>query len=918
SLLDPETAAALSVTPGDGFSMAAIPGQKLQAEIVAAAAGPLTIPIRVAYGDSVLTSELAVEVEPATTVRYRAVDGGAETMALEAFDEGVARGVLSFDKETGLAELSVQRGDETIMSLRNARVAPGEYCVEVVNGAATTHRDRSSPMCLLPGNWHRFEYRPEVAPLSVHVAGDFNGWAAPGQPQSIALSSRADGAWAALVNLPDGAHRYKYIVDGQVWIVDPAAARSVTDADGNLNSVVVAGPSPDDYPAPRPQHINAEAVRHNPALPRDFGPIEGDLGLVDISVTALPGDIEKAVLVVDAADRDNGLTTLRVPMRRESDLSGFDRFSARVRLDRVRADYRFVFSDGQAHLDSPRYQGEITPSLDLPAWAMGAVWYQIFPERFRNGNPDNDPHGPGVYQMPWMANWYETQPGEEAEWRVRAGLSPADPLPVRQGGEIFNWIFDRRYGGDLQGVVEKLDELHDLGVTAIYFNPVFEAESMHKYDASDYRHIDDNFGTPRGETVPERWSADPAETLDPSTWKWTSADRYFIDVVLPACRAKGIRVVIDGVFNHTGRDFWAFQDVLKNGASSLYADWYYVDFKPDGSVDSWRAWDGPSGWLPKFRQMADGDLTPGVKQHLMDITTRWMDPDGDGDPSDGIDGWRLDVPLDVGLPFWRDWHAHVKQINPDAIVVAEIWDDAANWLRGEYFDTQMHYPFAKAVVDWLGVQPGMPASELGRLLAEAFNESSQTCLIHQNLFDSHDTDRFVSQLPNPGRGYDQGNRLQDNGPNYNDTRPEARTYERALLGYAIQATYLGSPMVYYGDEYGMWGADDPTDRKPLPWPDLGRPENSDDRVTPRFREQVASWLRLRQDPQIGPILRYGTVRHLDTGDPDVFAFERGLNGERVVVVFNRGGRTYNASGLLPGRQRETRVKSNSAHYWHVK
>ncbi len=918
SLFPPGAEASLEATATADYAIRVSPNTPLRAEVIPARPGRLTIPVTVRLGDEVATSSLSVDVSPAYSVRYQTRDHDrSRTVQLEAFDEGLARAALNIPAATSMATLDVLEGEESILSLRGGRVDAGDYVVEVRDGNATTHQSSVSPMCLLPGFWHRFEFEPTSDVSTVHVVGDFNDWVGPGGAGAIALSSRTDGSWAALVNLPAGAHRYKYVIDGSVWILDPVAERTITDSDGNLNSVFVVGPSPDDYPPARRNHINEAALQHNPDLERDFAPIEGDLGLVDISIAALPGDAERVELHVDAADEEMGLVTLIVPMNRTRDLAGFDRFSARVMLERGKADYKFVVMDGRARFDTERFQGRVEPRLDLPAWAMGAVWYQIFPERFRNGNPENDPHGPGVYQMPWMANWYETQPGEESQWRRRANLSPTDPLPERQGGEIFNWIFDRRYGGDLQGVVEKLDELQDLGITAIYFNPVFEAESMHKYDASDYRHIDDNFGNPPGHPVPARWAADPTETLDPATWKWTPADRYFLDVLLPECRKRDIRVVIDGVFNHTGREFWAFQDVLENGSASLYADWYFVEFNDDGSVDSWQAWDGPSGWLPKFRQQSNGDLMPGMKQHIFDITARWMDPDGDGDPSDGIDGWRLDVPLDVGLPFWSDWRAHVKSLNADAVIIAEIWDDASAYVQGNYFDTQMHYPFARPVVDWLGVQPGMPSSELSQRLSEAFNEAPQTCLIHQNLFGSHDTDRFVSQLHNPGRAYDQGNRIQDNGPNYDDTRPTLQEFRRAVLGFAIQATYLGAPMVYYGDEYGMWGADDPTDRKPVPWRDLGRPENPADRADARFRNDVREWLRLRQDPAAGPILRYGTVRHLDSGDPDVFAFERELNSERVVVVINRGQKTYDASGLLPTGTRGGRVRGVSAAYWHL-
>jgi glycosidase len=345
-------------------------------------------------------------------------------------------------------------------------------------------------------------------------------------------------------------------------------------------------------------------------------------------------------------------------------------------------------------------------------------------------------------------------------------------------------------------------------------------------------------------------------------------------------------------------------------------------------VDSWVAWDGASGWLPKFKQTPTGDLVAPVKRHLFDITERWMDPNGDGDPSDGIDGWRLDVPLDIGgsqgAPFWRDWRKLVKKTNPDAVIVAEIWDDksAKPFLRGGYFDTQMHYPFAEAVTEWLGVDPEMTSEELDDAMAAAFDDFPQTNLIHQNLMDSHDTDRYVSKLMNPYRGYDQGNRIQDedrndHGTRYREERPSDEIYEKSLLGVAIQSGYIGAPMIYYGDEYGMWGADDPSDRKPLPWPDTGPNKNAADNPVPGLRRHYADWMNLRGDPEIGPVLRYGDVRNVDTGDADVFAFVRSLNGLEVWFVVNKGGRSFDAAGILPDSARATTVGPVGAKYWVV-
>ena len=284
----------------------------------------------------------------------------------------------------------------------------------------------------------------------------------------------------------------------------------------------------------------------------------------------------------------------------------------------------------------------------LPEWSQDAIWYQIFPERFRNGDPANDPTpesvevpaASGWRVTPWTNDWYERQPHERSE-------------------RDFWWSIDqRRYGGDLQGVLDKLGYLQKLGVTAIYFNPVFEAYSSHKYDWSCLHHIDRHFGPdPEG----DRQLA-MNETELPSTWHWTAADLLFRRLLKEA-HQRGIRVVIDGVFNHSGTRCWAFQDVLKNQQHSRYANWY--------DVTRWRRPGSPTnefaykGWwnikdLPEFREDQHGPV-PGPRDYFFDITRRWMDPDGDGDPSDGVDGWRMDVANEVSAEFWKEWRRRVKR-----------------------------------------------------------------------------------------------------------------------------------------------------------------------------------------------------------------------------------------------------------------
>lgn len=893
-------------------------GSKLRRLIVPSRPGPLSVEIGMTEGDQQREMKLDLNVLPNATVRYATVATPSRLIEskFEAQADGSLVALLRFDAPVEFSFMDVTGLDAgDYIRVENTRATAGTYAIIVRDGKVVTSDDKNAPLLLHRGDWRTVLYMPTQEVQSVHFIGEFNNWARPGQPGSLPLQSQTDGNYRATVNLPEGPHRYKFLIDGETEALDPVAKLTAAGSPGGLASVVVVGPRPAEYGEPKPNAIDMRAVRHSAESTRDFLPISAGLGLADIGISTLPHDVEKVVLNIEA-DIDSERKTLQIPLPKSTDLAGFDRWSTRVMVGKPQARYWFTLIDGSKVESTPNYERTIAPAFETPDWAKGAVWYQIFPERFRNGNPRNDPRGQFVYNKPWTDDWYTITPAEEASWRERYKTAPNEPWPPRKGGNLFHVVWDRRYGGDLQGIAEKFGYLRDLGITALYMNPVFEAESMHKYDATDYRHIDDNLATPASAgDVPESWTFDGAPA-DPKTWKWTPGDRYFVDEFLPAAKNHGIKVVLDGVFNHTGKPFFAFADIMEKGDKSPYKDWFYVSFDENGKLKNWESWFN-TGALPKFRQMPNGDLVPPVKEHIFNITRRWMDPNGDGDPSDGIDGWRLDVALDVGLPFWRDWRKLVKGINPQAVIIAEIWDDATPVLQGDSFDTQMHYPFCKPVLDWLGVRPGTPTSAMVSRLDAAFDDAAQTNLIHQNLFCSHDTDRYVSMLLNPGREYDQGNRPQDHDYPYIDKKPSEAIYKTSLLGVAIQALYTGAPMVYYGDEVGMWGADDPTDRKPFPWPDKGTMKNPDENGDWDLHKQYAKWMRLRQDPVIGPILRLGATRHLDSGDENIFAFERSLNGHRVVAVINRRATAFDASPLLPKGTSDARVGAVDAKYWLI-
>ncbi|MFQ5568064.1 MAG: glycoside hydrolase family 13 protein [Rhodothermales bacterium] len=567
------------------------------------------------------------------------------------------------------------------------------------------------------------------------------------------------------------------------------------------------------------------------------------------------------------------------------------------------------------------------------AWVRDAVFYQIFPERFRNGDASNDPtrasleYPPALpdasaswHLSPWTGDWYA-----RADWEQEMGDDFYESYAV----------FHRRYGGDLQGVIDKLDYLKDLGVNTLYFNPIFYARSMHKYDGNSYHHIDPYFGPdPEGD-----FALMGQETSDPATWYWTEADKVFLRL-LEEAHARGLRVVIDGVWNHTGRDFFAFADLRDNQEASPYKDWYIVrqyddPATPENEFD-YKGWWGFKP-LPEFADTPDStDLHPGPKQYVFDATARWMDPNSDGDPSDGIDGWRLDVANEVPIRFWADWNAHVRSLNPNAYTVSEIWDDASTFLEEGGFSATMNYHgFAFPVKGFLIDNTLSPSGFVTMLDERRAEYAEDIRYMLQNLIDSHDTDRVASMIVNAGRqpylephlfDYDRGPRVSPRNTDLYDVRaPNERERHIQRLVALFQMTYVGAPMIYYGTEAGMWGADDPDDRMPMVWDDLtyddqvadplGRPREADpvafDSEVFRFYQRV---IQLRHEHAA---LRHGSFDVLAAADEHTaLVFSRTLEDETVVVALNRSDEVQRLGVQVDGTFEmvfSTRAEGASAH-----
>ena len=403
-----------------------------------------------------------------------------------------------------------------------------------------------------------------------------------------------------------------------------------------------------------------------------------------------------------------------------------------------------------------------------PKWASQAIFYQIFPDRFCNGDPDNDP-------------------SNKVAW---------DAIPS----------CNNFFGGDLKGIIKKIPYLQELGVTALYLNPIFDAPSNHKYDTRDYLKIAPEFG---------------------DLWTFKS----LIDQLHQA----GMKIIIDGVFNHTGDDFWAFQDILKRGAKSRFKDWYHCrEYPLSQNPPNYECW-----WnfntLPKLNHQ-----NPEVVRYLLKVVSFWT--------SLGIDGWRLDVPNEVTMDFWRVFRRLVKSINPEAFIVGEIWDEPFAWLTGDTCDAVMNYRWRDAVIRYFAN---------GNLSAEGFrlelagNRATlpwEYIISAYNLLGSHDTPRFLTICGEDSR--------------------------RLLAATAFQFTYPGIPALYYGDEMGITGAKDPDCRKPIPWSGVGQ-----DRMIMEANQKLTA-LRKRYQS-----LQTGSYHELHLGE-EVFGFIRSGKNEQILACFN--------------------------------
>jgi cyclomaltodextrinase / maltogenic alpha-amylase / neopullulanase len=537
--------------------------------------------------------------------------------------------------------------------------------------------------------------------------------------------------------------------------------------------------------------MNKHAIYHVTDVPYAYGVDEKTLF---VRIRTANTDVKKAIIYYkDRYDWENPFKAEEMLLSESDEL--FDYFEAEISVEENRYRYYFELQDKNdksiflsergltEDIREPKEQGAfqfayLNPAdiYKSPAWAQEGIVYQIFPDRFNNADKSNDPEG-------------------TLQW--------GEPVTTTS-----------MFGGDLQGIIDKLDYIEELGVNLLYLTPIFQSSSNHKYNTSDYYAVDKAFG-----------DIDKAKEL------------------VDKCHERGMRIVFDAVFNHSGDDFFAFEDVVKNGRKSRYKDWFYIkEFPVDKEKVNYLTFANNVWRMPKLNTE-----NPEVVEYLLKVAEYWI-------KEIGIDGWRLDVCDEVDHAFWRKFRKTVKKANPEALIIGEIMHEASAWLRGEQLDSIMNYPFKHLSMDFFAKRI-IDAEEFDSGLTD--NRVIYMKKINNNMFNligSHDTARFLTEC--------------------------GEKTERLKLAAAFQYTYIGMPYIYYGDEVGMVGANDPDCRRCMIWDK----EKQD-------RDLFVFYKNLNKIRKENKSLVYGDFKTVYK-ENNVMAFKRVFNNDEIVVILNNSDEAY--------------------------
>ncbi len=838
-------------------------------------------------------------------------------------------------------------------------------------------------------------------PEKVQITGGFNGWIPDGEP----VHYLEDTLYEIELALEEGTYEYKYLINGE-WYPKQENLKLVIGENGELFPPGDIGTGKFVFEA-IDRKSNLKAIVHNYQSLRYFNKLSDRE--YEFKIRTQIRDVERAYISIVLNEEDNYEMIYELERYRDN-TNGFDYFGRIIDFGKKveKILYFFVLEDGgvKGYFDgkaltfkrpkrlSVKTTAEDIQIFSIPDWSKEAIWYNIFPDRFYNGNSYNDPIfnelGPESFKVNelheqnfiegyrWAEDSEEEVVFDRNRWTSDFGRQ-VEWEKVKERNIDYSLKYARMYGGDLKGIKEKIPYLRELGINAVWLNPVFFSYQNHKYGANDFRHISPDLGTIRtsGKKYDISVSQDNkygsrtyvdvlgksavnnselellevkvkgedkgkngyGETEDPSTWVWTESDLIMVDLI-KEFHKNGIRVIFDGVFNHSSDRHWTFNMVLAEGEKSKYRDWYkFTDFSSHVPIEDifsdeeayetlilnkektvYNAWAGFRS-LPEFNT-----FNQEYKEYIFNITRKWMyGPDGkaskDWREDDGIDGWRLDVPNCVeNQKFWHEWREVVKTSKEDSYITAELWGNAsADINNGNKFDTVMNYEWLKTVIGFF-VNQGKEGGDTYKLTArDFFNElrekltwyPRQALQASQNLNGSHDTDRLYSRIVNDrvGRNLEEGKQIEKG---YNGIRPDlASDYHpnttinwlhsnikpRDILKLIsiFQMTYIGAPMLFYGDEVGMWGATDPYCRKPMLWDEfiydmevnpskVSRGEKYSQIIDNDLLQWYKKLIKIRRDNRV---LVYGKFKELlADNENDVIVYERTNEGRSIIVVIN--------------------------------
>ena len=835
----------------------------------------------------------------------------------------------------------------------------------------------------------------------VEIAGNFNGW----KPDTEPIYHFEGTNYEVTLASPEGVYEYKYLIDGK-WFPENRNRKLVIGENGALFAQGDLGTGKFVYEA-IDKNTNLKAIVHKYDSLQYFNKLSDSE--YEFKIRTQMNDVERAYISIVLHEEDNYEMIYELE-RYQDKTNGFDYFERIINFGKEAKKllYYFILEDNgtRAYFNGttlsyskPKRLVVNTTSKDIqlfnvPNWAKEAIWYNIFPDRFYNGNHYNDPifneFGPEAFKPNIL---HEQNFVEEYKWeksnnvishfdRNRWTSDFREQTIWEKLGEReidYSLKYARMYGGDLQGIKEKIPYMKELGINAVWLNPVFFSYQNHKYGANDFRHISPDFGTIKtsGETHgveinrnnkygnksyvdvlgnkattsselkllevnlkgENRGKNGYGETEDPATWVWTESDLIMVDLI-KEFHKNGIRVIFDGVFNHSSSEHWTFNMVLADGENSKYKDWYkftdfgqHVQITDDMSDEQafetlianrkrtiYNAWGGFDS-LPEFNT-----FNQEYKEYIFNITRKWMyGPDGKESENwmedDGIDGWRLDVPNCLeNQNFWNEWREVVKGSKKDSYITAELWGNASGDINGgNKFDTVMNYEWLKTVIGFFINQSREGGIRYKLKAQDFFNELRekrtwypyQALQASQNLNGSHDTDRLYSRIVNDviGRNLEEGKQLEKG---YNGIRPDlaSNNHPNTTIDWRnspikpkdilklisiFQMTYIGAPMLFYGDEVGMWGATDPYCRKPMLWKEflydneknpshINQNEVYEQKVDSDLFEWYKKLIRIRLENKT---LVYGKFREVFAdNERDVIAYERVIEDQLIIVVIN--------------------------------